>query len=239
VINTYSESALHKTLKNLYALEQGYRTEVECDGKIYDILDPQGNVIEIQTKNVSKLLEKATSALKNGRKVKIVYPVVVEKHIELYGEDGNRISKRKSPAKGSIYDIFPELTGLFSVLLNKNFSLDILEVTMTERRIRTQEPVQSANGKRRFCKNWNKTDKILDNILASYTFSKAADYTALIPLQCLPVFSAKELAAALKTDKSLPASAATRAYIMIWVLKKMNLITQQEIKNRSHYYSVK
>ncbi|HAH60623.1 MAG TPA: hypothetical protein DCL73_00835 [Treponema sp.] len=239
MINTYSESSLHRTLKTLYSLENGCRTEVECDGKIYDIVDSRGNVTEIQTKNVSKLLIKTMSALENGRNVKIVHPVVREKHIELYGKDGKCISRRKSPVKGSIYDIFDELTGLYPVLLKKNFSLDVLEITMTERRIRTQEPVQSPNGRRRFRKNWNKTDKTLGQILSTRTFCGAADYLALIPEQCLPEFSAKELAAALKADKSLPASAAARAHIMMWVLYKMNLIQMKEIKNRFHYYCVK
>jgi hypothetical protein len=239
MINTYSESSLHKTLKNIYALENGCRTEVERDGKIYDIVDNSGNIIEIQTKNVSKLLAKTMSILQNQQKIKIVYPVIIEKHIELYEKDGKCISRRKSPIKGSIYDIFTELTGLYPVLLDKNFSLDILEITITEHRIHMSEPVQSPNGRRRFCKTWNKTDKILDEILRTHTFCTAEDYLSLIPQQCLPKFSAKELSAALKENKSLPASAASRAYLMIWVLNKMNLIKIKEIKNRSHYYCVK
>jgi hypothetical protein len=215
------------------------RTEVECDGKIYDIIDKEGNVTEIQTTNVSKLLGKTVTALKNGRKIKIVHPVILEKRIELYGEDGKCLSNRKSPVKGSLYDIFNELTGIYTVLLKKNFSLDVLEITMTERRIRTPEPVQSQNGQRRFRRNWNKTDKILGKIVNTYTFSAAADYLALIPEQCLPEFSAKELSAALKANNSLPASAAAASHLMIWVLNKMDLIYLKEIKNRTHYYCVK
>ena len=238
MINTYSESSLHKTLKDIYALKDGCRTEVKRDGKIYDIVDKEDNVIEIQTKNVSKLLKKTMAVLENGKKIKIVLPVIIEKHIELYEKDGTRISRRKSPVKGSIYDIFDELTGLYPVLLDKNFSLDVLEITMTELRIHTPEPVQSPNGRRRFRKNWNKTDKTLNEILKTHTFSSSENYLKLIPRQCFPEFSAKELSAALKTNKSLPASAASRAHIMIWVLNKMNLIKLKEIKNRSRCYCV-
>ena len=238
MINTYSESTLHKTLKSLYSLEDGFRTEVECDGKIYDIVDAKGNIIEIQTKNVSKLLDKTTNALEKGRKIKIVYPVILRKNIELYDSDGNRISKRKSPVQGSIYDMFHEITGLYPVLLKKGFTLDVLEITMTEQRIRTGEPVQSPNGRRRFRRNWNKTDKMLDQIVCSHTFKKAADYLALLPKECLPEFSAKELAASLQADKTLPSSAAHKAHLIIWVLSHMNLLELQEIKNRSHYYCI-
>ncbi|MCK9169068.1 MAG: hypothetical protein M0P01_01490 [Treponema sp.] len=236
MINTYSESSLHKTLKDIYALKSGCRTEVKQNGKIYDIVDQEDNVIEIQTKNVSKLLKKSMTVLQSGKKIKIVHPVIIEKHIELYGKDGTRISRRKSPIKGSLYDIFDELTGLYSVLLDENFSLDVLEITMTELRIRTTEPVQSPNGRRRYRKNWNKTDKILNEILKTHTFCSAENYLKLIPIQCFPEFSAKELSAALKTDKTLPASAASHAHLMIWVLNKMNLIKLKETKNRSHYY---
>jgi len=239
MINTYSESSLHKTLKTLYSLEDGCRTEVECDGKIYDIVDSSGGVIEIQTQNVSKLLDKVNTALENGRKIKIVHPVVLEKHIELYDSDGTKISRRKSPVKGSVYDMFGELTRVYPVLLHGSVSLEILEITMTEQRIRTGEPVQSPNGRRRFRKDWNKTDKILGTILRTRTFSSAEDYLSLIPPGCLPEFSAAELAAALRSDPSLPLSAAAAAHLMIWVLHRMDLLQIQEVKRRSRYYTVK
>ena len=238
MINTYSERTLHKTLKSLYSIEENFKTEVECDGKIYDIVDDKGNIIEIQTKNVSKLLDKTNCALEKGRKIKIVYPVILKKNIELYDSDGKRISKRKSPVQGSIYDMFHEITGLYPVLLKKGFSLDVLEIMITEQRIRTAEPVQSSNGRRRFRRNWNKTDKKLEEIVNSHTFKKASDYLALIPETCLPDFSAKELAASLQADTSLPQSAARQAHLIIWVLSHMNLLELKEIKNRSHYYCI-
>jgi hypothetical protein len=238
MINTYSESSLHKTLKSLYSLEKGFKTEVACNGKIYDIVDKKGNIIEIQTKNVSRLLDKTTDALEKGCKVKIVYPVILRKNIELYDSDGNRISKRKSPVQGSIYDMFHEITGLYPILLKKGFSLDVLEIILTEQRIRTGEPVQSPNGRRRFRRNWNKTDKKLEQIVHSHTFKKAEDYLALIPKECLPEFSAKELAESLQADKTLPSSAAHKAHLIIWVLSRMNLLQLKEIKNRSHYYCI-
>ena len=41
---------------------------------------------------------------------------------------------------------------------------------------------------------------------------------------------AKDLAKALNDDKSLPASASKQAHIMIWVLRKMELIEETGIK---------
>ena len=61
--------------------------------------------------------------------------------------DNNIISKRKSPKKGNIYDLFSELTGIYPILLNENFTLEILEINMSEIRIKTDELVQSQNKK--------------------------------------------------------------------------------------------
>ena len=236
MINTYNESSLHRTLKTLYSFEEGSETEVDCDGKIYDIVDKNGNITEIQTKNLSKLLAKSTAALHNRRKVTIVHPIVLRKHIELYNGDGKLVSRRMSSSKGSIYDIWDELTGLYPVLLEKGFTLEILEITMNERRIQTAEPVQSKNCRRRFRKNWNKTDKVLDEIMFKRTFRSPRDYLSLIPKSCPSEFCAKDLEKALASDPSLPSSAARQAHLMIWVLVHMNLIEETEIKKRSRYY---
>ena len=161
MINTLNESSLHRSLKSLYALEKGCMTEVNIAGKIYDVVDGSGNITEIQTRNLSSLLVKTLGALKDGRRVKIVYPVVKVKYIEVYDEKGVLLSKRKSPLRASIYSVFRELTGLYPVLLKKRFSLDVVEIAMSEIRTQTETPVQSPNGRRRFLKNWNKTDKKL------------------------------------------------------------------------------
>ena len=84
MINTYKESSLHRTLKELYALEKDSKTEVEADGHIYDILTKDGNVIEIQTQNLGKLLRKIQDALSKNRSCKIVHPLSVSKTIETY-----------------------------------------------------------------------------------------------------------------------------------------------------------
>ncbi|MBQ9494433.1 MAG: hypothetical protein IJR50_02195 [Treponema sp.] len=224
MIQTLNESSLHRTLKNLYALENDCSTEVALDGKIYDIVDAAGNITEIQTGSVSKLLDKTMNALQQKRRIKIVHPIAVEKYIALYDERGVLISKRKSPVKRSVYDMFRELTGLYPVLLKKNFLLDVLEITMTEKRVRTPEPVQSKNNRRRFRKSWLKQDKQLEKIIAVHTFKNARDYVRLIPESCLPEFSARTIENALKANTAFSANAAKNAHLLLWVLSHMNLI---------------
>lgn len=239
MINTYNESDLHRTIKKIYSLESDSRTEVECNGYIYDIIKQDGSIIEIQTKNLSNLLKKITETLKNGKKIKIVHPVAIIKTIQLIDGNGEKISKRKSSKKESIYSMFNELTKIYPILLNKNFSLDILLTNITEIRKKTLLPVQSKNKRRRFCKNWIKTNKKLDEIIESKTFNSANDYISLIPNDILPNFTTKTLAESLKHNITLPNTACTYASIMIWVLVKMELIEQIGLQNKSRLYKIK
>lgn len=235
MINTYNESSLHRTLKTLYSQETDGKTEVSLLGHVYDIVS--GNtIIEIQTGNLSKLLAKTMDTLNHGYKVKIVYPLVLNKWIETSTPNGEVLSCRKSPVRKSIYNIFDELTGLYPVLLEKNFSLDIVSVNIIEKRTKFQEPVQTANKSRRFKKDYLKDGKVLKEILETRTFRSKKDYLNLIPESVLPEFCAKDIAKALKEDKSLPSSASKKAHIMLWVLKRMELVEESAVKNRSHYY---
>lgn len=237
-INTYNESSLHNALKVLYAANSNGNTEIKENGFIYDIVDKDGNVIEIQTKNLSKLLPKIMKTLELGKTVKLVYPLVISKRIFLISEDGTIISKRKSPRKESIYSLFNELTGIYPILLHENFSLDVIEINLIEERIQTDEPVQSKNNKRRFKKNWRKTNKRLEEIIRTTTFSQKDDYLKLLPKELNTEFCAKDIQNLLKVKKELPSSAWKNAHIMMWVLTRMNLISFTQIKNKSHYYTI-
>ena len=230
--NTYNESSLHNTLKIFYAEKIGGETEVECEGHIFDVLGKDGQVVEIQTKNLSKLAGKIRDALNKGHKVTLVYPLVYRTRIITTDDQGKPLSNRLSPKKGCIYDIFRELTGLTDILLNKKFRLEVLTINMIEHRVRTGEPVQTANKSRRFKRNWIKVNKRLDEILESRTFHKKTDYTSLLP-QGLPAeFSAKDIA---KADPFL-----TRyAHLMLWVLVRIPVIEQTSIQNKSRHYKIK
>jgi len=238
MINTYNESSLHKSLKTLYANEYNGDTEVELFGHIYDIAACK-TVIEIQTGNLSKLLPKILDTLDHGYKVIVVYPLISEKWIRTSDKTGKTLSCRKSPVKKSIYSLFDEITGLYPVLLNPNFTLEVPEVHIYEERLTQEEPVQTLNKRRRFKKNWIKSGKTLKEILQTKTFNKKEDYLSLIPEKTLPEFCAKDITNELKQNKELPSSAAKKAHIMLWVLRHMELIEETTVKNRSHYYKVK
>ena len=228
-INTYNESSLHNTLKVFYAQKFDGETEVECEGHIYDILCGDGHVIEIQTKNLSKLAGKIKDALDKGHKVSLVYPLVYRTRIITTDEQGKPVSNRLSPKKGCIYDIFREVTGLTDILLNKSFTLEVITINMIEHRVRTQEPVQTQNKSRRFRRNWIKVNKRLDEILETRQFKNKKDYTALLPKGLPPEFCAKDI---VKEDPLL----ARYAHLILWVLVRIPVIKEVKKKGRSRYY---
>ena len=235
VFSTLNESNLHNSLKILYQEIYEGQIEVEQDGHVYDIVTKNGNIIEIQTKNLAKLLPKILDTIEKGHNVKLVHPVPLQIRIEVQDENGKVISKRKSPKKESIYSIFRELTGIYPLLTNPHFSLEVVEIEMTEERLRTQEPVQSKNGRRRFRRNWLKTGKRLDTIINTRRFSKPEDYLKLLPT--LPqTFCAKDLKNAISEQKDLPARAANEAHLILWVLSHAGLLTQSETIGRTKYY---
>ena len=237
-INTYNESSLHNTLKTLYSVTKNGRTEVNLNGYIYDIITDDEGIFEIQTRNLSKLLPKVMTTLEGGGKITIVYPIIAEKKVVLYDDDGNILSKRKSPKKQTIYSIFDELTGIYPVLLDKNFTLEILEIKMIEERKRTSEPVQSKNSRRRFKKDWVKTNKRLEEIIRTHQFKNKKDYISLLPSNLPETFCAKDLAAAFNSAGTYPKEAEKKAHLILWVLSRMELIEFTEIKNRNRHYKI-
>ena len=82
--STLNESSLHNTLKKIYAYQNNGQTEVELNSHIYDIVTRENEIIEIQNQNLSHLLPKIKDTIEKGMRIKVVYPVIVTKNIELY-----------------------------------------------------------------------------------------------------------------------------------------------------------
>ncbi len=226
MINTYKESSLHKTLKELYALNENAKTEVSCDGHIYDILTKKGNVIEIQTLNLGKLLPKIQDALSKGRKCKIVHPIIISKTIETYDKNGKLLKKSKSPKKENEYTLLKDLTGIFPLLLEKNFCLEVPFIKMTEKRQKTEKPEQSENKRRRFKKDWQKIDKKLNEITETKTFSSKKDYLALLPEKLPQTFTVNDIRSQLKNDNTKPKNAPLYANLIAWLYVRMNIFKE-------------
>src|SRR5574344_2599584 len=254
MINTLNETSLHKTLKTIYSLEnEGSLTEQtikktlkkakdacvkysNTSNYIFDIVTKEGNVIEIQTGNLGHLLAKSMYLIQEKRKIKVVYPLAKTKYIQTENLAEGTVKKRKSPSSKTIYSVFRELTSLCPVLLDKYFTLEVLEVTLTEERTTTAAPVQSANKMRRFRKNWVKTGKHLDTINETHVFHGKKAYLDLLPKHIPAPFTVKELEESFHTEGIK--IDRTSVQLLVWVYTHAGLMEFVGKEKRAKCYIV-
>ena len=100
---------------------------------------------------------------------------------------------------------------------------------MTETRMRTLENVQSQNKRRRFKKNWIKTNKRLEEIIETKHFNSKDDYLKLLP-ELPDTFSSKDLEE--KIGKK------NNPNLILWVFAHMNIIKHVESQGRKKFYRI-
>ena len=123
-IGVLNEKPLHAGLKKWYA-RPGDRLEVPIDGFVVDIVRDD-LLIEIQTANFSSVKQKLIDLVSRHR-VRLVYPIAREKWlVKLPREGENERSRRKSPKRGRIEEVFRELVSFPELLAERNFSLEVL-----------------------------------------------------------------------------------------------------------------
>lgn len=125
MINTYNETHLHRTLKDLYS-NNSTTQEISVEGFICDIYEA-GRIIEIQTSKLSALRAKLEKLLPRYP-IQIVYPIIENAYILTLNADGSQRSCRKSPKHGNFYQIFRELLGIVHCLDHSNLTISILYI---------------------------------------------------------------------------------------------------------------
>ena len=249
MINTYNESALHETLKEIYATESGGKTEAPIPGTqfVADILNGDGSAIEIQTGSVGALRKKIEFFCENGRKIKVVRPILIEKAIENYDENGNLISRKRSPKRETVYSVLRGLSGVHHLL--GKFELEIPFVKATEKRLQTEEKTQLLNRSRRHLKNWLPLGKVLDSIEGEARFLEKTDFLNLIPekiLNSTEDFTLRELSDEIENQKyPYPVSKTNRkeaakwTKLLLWILEKAELAERAGKKGNAILWKIR
>jgi hypothetical protein len=185
-IGTLRESSLHAALKQLYLLD-GAESEAAVEGFVVDLLLPDGGVVEIQTRALSRLKGKL-AALLPSRRVTLVYPLSVERQLVVYDEKQERVlRRRRSPRRQLLADAFLELAGLARFLPHANLELHLLLVRDVE--------VRRSDGRG----SWRRSgvtivDRSLVEVREQVRFRDARDYARLLPPGCPERFTNRELA---------------------------------------------
>jgi hypothetical protein len=132
-IGTQKESALHEALKFRYAGETG-KTEETLGTYVCDGVTGEGEIIEVQTGSFGPLRRKVRELAARGP-VRIVHPVILTKHIETSDPEGKILRKRKSPRRGSEWDLFKHLLYAPELVLLPGLSIELALIDVLEKRI--------------------------------------------------------------------------------------------------------
>jgi hypothetical protein len=187
-IGELSEGKLHSVLKHFYGEQASH--EIKLERYITDITSPQG-VIEIQTRNLKKILPKITRILSTS-KLTLVHPIVVNKRIiSINSEEGTISKPRRSPKIQTIFHLFLELSSIRSCLMHPNFTLKVPLLQCDEYK-RVITPVKSITTPS------ERIEVIPRHLICEYTFQSIQDYFDLLPLGIKEPFTSKDISTILK-----------------------------------------
>lgn len=224
-IGTLAEKSLHAALKEHYA-QAGDVFEYDLDGYVIDIMRPASEIsacqcIEIQSRNLAKMKPKLLALLEHYP-IRVVYPIARERYIVRIDADGVIGSRRKSPIKGTVYHLFPELVSFPQLVQHRNFTLEVALIR--------EEQVWLDDGQgswRR--KHWSIHDRKLLEIAESVSLDTPADFASLLPDSLGEAFDSKELAAVIRERRYV-------AQKMAYCLQKMGVIEVTGKRGRALLY---
>lgn len=217
-IGTLNEKPLHAALKDYYALP-GDRFEVPLEGFHIDLVRDE-LLVEFQTGNFGAMKRKLAALLANHR-VRLVHPIAVEKWIAKVDGEGNVISRRRSPKRGCVDDVFAELIYLPALLASENFSLEVLMIREEELR---------RHDRRKWRRDgWATAERRLIDVVNRWVFDQPADLADLLPGDLPEEFTTADIATALGKPLSI-------AQKMVYCLRHSGTLTITGKQGRSALY---
>lgn len=219
-IGTLGEKTLHAVLK-LYFEPHRENHEIKVGSYIADIVGENG-VIEIQTRQFNRLLSKLECFLEYCD-VTVVYPVVRTKYLSWIDmETGDVSPKRKSPKRGTIYDVIPELYKIKYTLDNPRMNLCICIMDAEETRYLNG---WSKDGKR----GSSRCDRIPTELIDEVHFNAPCDYCRFIPSGLPEQFTSADFASAAHIPQKTAGTALN-------ILSYLGLVTKCGKRGRSILY---
>ncbi|MCH5264494.1 MAG: hypothetical protein J1F02_01240 [Lachnospiraceae bacterium] len=220
-IGTLGEKTLHAVVKNYVEPEEDFH-EVPLEGYVADIYR-EGQVFEIQTANFNTMRAKLETFLPRYH-VTIVYPVPATKWLRWIDEETGEVTdRRKSPKKGTPYEIFKELYKIKSFLKNPNLSLCILLIDVEEYRLLNG---WSQDRKKGSCRH----DRVPLELVEEIHVDCLEDYRMFVPPQ-LEEFGAREYAKASKLT-------VKRAQTALNILHHLGVVKRTGKEGRRYLYEV-
>jgi hypothetical protein len=222
-IGTRRESGLHRALKFRYSGQNGH-TEQVLGEYVCDCVTETGEIIEIQTGSFGPLKDKVKKLAAQGP-VRIVHPVIITKYIETYDAKGTLLRKRRSPRRGSPWDIFNNLLYAPEIPLLKGLCVELALIDVLEQRIEDGKGSWRRGGT-------SITGRELIGWHDSITFTKLRDYRRFIPMARKGDFTVRSLSEQAGITEGL-------ARKTLYVLGKLRIVERTGKNGRFYTYRLK
>lgn len=215
-IGRLNEGELHAQIKNWLA-RPGDQFEVKLDRYVIDIVRGE-QLIEVQTGSFGRLRAKLDHFLPTNP-ITIAHPIAAERWIIKAGK------RRKSPKRGTLYDIFDQLVALPTSLDHPNLALELL---LVQDEIEREFDPKRKRGRRR---GWMITARQLLKVKDWVRIENSADLLLLLPKSLPSPFTTADLA----EHANIP---RRRAQQMAYCLHKLNLVVRVGKHKQAHLYTL-
>lgn len=184
-IGRLGEKPLHAILKHY--IEPNIERHEQKIGRYFADIEQDGRIFEIQTRSFNTLRGKLDFFLKE-RQVTLVYPIAAHKWIFWINPETGEVSfGRKSPKKGCIQDIMPELYKIKSFLHHKNLSLHLCFLEIEEYRLLNGWSHDKKKGS-------SCHQRIPTKLIEEVFIAETGDYEKFLPENLAEQFTAKDYA---------------------------------------------
>ncbi len=221
-IGTLAEKTVHAVLKNYFDENEDHQ-EIPIDRYVADVFTGK-EIIEIQTRQMFRMKGKLDAFLPSYP-VKIVYPIPAEKQLFwIDPETGETSGGRKSPRKGSTYDIFPEIYGIREYLDRPGLSICLVLMKVTEYKLLIGRSRDRKHfGAERF-------DRIPTELVDQIELTCPEDYMQFVPNTLPDRFTVKDFA------REAHISAETASYALR-VLRLLGILEKVGQSGKAYVYS--
>jgi hypothetical protein len=169
-------------------VETGGRLEVPVGPFVIDVVQPDGELVEVQTGGFAPLRRKL-DALLDQHRMRIVHPLAAERRIVRVDAHGEIISIQRSPRRATAADLFDKLVAFPSLVSHPNLTIEIL--LLREDHIRSAAPVTSRRRTR------DPGERRLVDVLQRIELRDPGDVLRALPRLPGEPFSTRELASLL------------------------------------------
>ena len=218
------ETSLHRQLKERYA-KRGARTEVRLGKFRIDVVRGK-ELIEIQQGSLAAIRDKVRRLCADHR-VRVVKPIVARKQlVKLDQKDGNVVSRRRSPKRGKLLDLFDELIYFTRAFPHENLTIETMLIEVEEWRY----PGHGRRRRRRAA-DFQVQDILLTSIGKVRRFRTASQLAALLPKRLPDPFHTGHVADRLGVDRWI-------AQRIVYCLRKMGGIAQAGKRGNALLYQL-